>query len=79
MIIGKKQLIIIAGIVFLATLFLIGVVVIKKIGYSNYLSLEAKIESVTTEFSGSSNQSRSHYITYGRYTETCNQQGNTEY
>lgn len=64
MIIGKKQIIIIAIIVFLATLFFIGVVVVKKNSYSKYLNVEAEIESVTTELSGSSNQSRSHYITY---------------
>lgn len=45
-------------------MFFIGVVVVKKISYSNYLNVEAEIESVTTELSGSSNQSRSHYITY---------------
>lgn len=52
MVFGKKQRKITAVIVFFTILFLLGVVVIKKISYSKYLGTEAEIVSVTTETIG---------------------------
>jgi len=61
MVFGKKQRKITAVIVFFTILFLLGVVVIKKISYSKYLGTEAEIVSVTTETIGDSDI---HYVTY---------------